>query len=139
MPIVERLARLQEPDLPEKGGAIPATSRKSGAAFSSLTVECPFYRALCRYVVMDRLERHDAYLLMGTLMAGEWLLRRQVRKEIAHEADLTACTLADCATSDDTPIAWLDESFWTLGDLRTMSRNLSAACSNSRVNAGRLL
>ncbi len=39
-----------------------------------------------------------AYLLMGTLMAGEWLVRRQVMKEIAHEADLTACTLADCAT-----------------------------------------
>lgn len=52
MPIVERLARLQEPDLPERACAIPATSRKSGAAFSSLTVELPSlprFMPICRY------------------------------------------------------------------------------------------
>ena len=52
MPIVERLARLQEPDLPEKGVRYTAVSRKSGAAFSSLTAELPSlprFMAICRY------------------------------------------------------------------------------------------
>ena len=81
MPIVERLARLQEPDLPEKG--VRYTRRVtqvwclffifngSIALFTALYGNMPLWTAWNGII---------AYLLIGFLTAGEWLIRRQMIK-----------------------------------------------------------
>lgn len=81
MPIVERLARLQEPDLPEK--AVRYTRRVtqvwclffifngSIALFTTLYGNMPLWTAWNGII---------AYLLIGFLTAGEWLIRRKMIK-----------------------------------------------------------
>lgn len=81
MPIVERLARLQEPDLPEK--AVRYTRRVtqvwclffifngSIALFTTLYGNMPLRTAWNGII---------AYLLIGFLTAGEWLIRCQMIK-----------------------------------------------------------
>ncbi len=81
MPIVERLARLQEPDLPEKG--VRYTHRVtqawclffifngSIALFTALYGNMPLWTAWNGII---------AYLLIGLLTAGEWLIRRRMLK-----------------------------------------------------------
>lgn len=81
MPIVERLARLQDPDLPT--AAVRYTRRVTH-------VWCAFF-VFNGSVALFTAQHGDmtlwtawngmiAYLLMGTLMAGEWLVRRKVIK-----------------------------------------------------------
>ena len=81
MPIVERLARLREPALPES--AVRYTRRVT-------QVSCAFFRGHGGIAFLTALHGDMAlwtvwngmiaYLLMGALMAGEWLVRRQVIK-----------------------------------------------------------
>lgn len=59
MPIVERLARLQEPDLPEKGVRYTRHVTQIWCGFFIIN------GGICRYVVMDRLERHDCLFVDG--------------------------------------------------------------------------
>lgn len=100
MPIVERLARLQEPDLPEKGVRYTRRVTQIWCGFFIINGGIALFTAL--YGDMSLWTAWNgmiAYFLMGTLMAGEWPAGAPSGdKEIAHEADLTACTLADCAT-----------------------------------------
>lgn len=81
MPIVERLARLREPALPE--AAVRYTRRVTQiwcaffignggiALFTALHGDMALWTAWNGMI---------AYLLMGALMEGEWLVRRQVIK-----------------------------------------------------------
>ncbi|EGK3835844.1 DNA gyrase subunit B [Escherichia coli] len=81
MPIVERLARLQEPDLPEKGVRYTRHVTQIWCSFFIINGGIALFTAL--YADMSLWTAWNgmiAYLLMGTLMAGEWLLRRQVMK-----------------------------------------------------------
>lgn len=81
MPIVERLARLQEPDLPEKGVRYTRRVTQIWCAFFIINGGIALFTAL--YGDMSLWTAWNgmiAYLLMGTLMAGEWLVRRQVIK-----------------------------------------------------------
>ncbi|EJP9706125.1 hypothetical protein NZF29_001852 [Escherichia coli] len=81
MPIVERLARLQEPDLPEKGVRYTRHVTQIWCDFFIINGGIALFTAL--YADMSLWTAWNgmiAYLLMGTLMAGEWLLRRQVMK-----------------------------------------------------------
>jgi uncharacterized membrane protein len=81
MPLVERLARLQHPDLPPTG--VRYTRRVT-------QVWCVFFIgngaiALCTALHGDMplwtlWNGMVAYVLMGMLMAGEWLIRRRVIK-----------------------------------------------------------
>ncbi len=57
-----------------------------------------------------------AYILMGTLMACEWLARQRVMKKMHKPLPLSQWLSAP--RPDDTPIAWRDDGVWTLGDLR---------------------
>ena len=60
MPIIERLARLREPDLRSGLYALyPARHPNLVRLFSSLTVALRFYRAVWRSVPVDGVERHD--------------------------------------------------------------------------------
>ncbi|NIG74639.1 hypothetical protein [Cedecea sp. NFIX57] len=81
MPIVERLARLREPDLPEP--AVRYTRRVTQiwclffVANGSIALFTALYGDMALWTAWNGM---IAYLLMGTLMAGEWLVRRRVIK-----------------------------------------------------------
>ncbi|EMC1016293.1 hypothetical protein IB212_21555 [Enterobacter sp. E12] len=85
MPLVERLARLREPNLPPEG--VRYTRRVT-------LVWCGFFivnGAIALYTVLHG-DMHlwtlwngmVAYILMGTLMAAEWLVRQRVIKKEMH-------------------------------------------------------
>jgi len=84
-PVVERLARLKEPELPPF--AVRYTRRVT-------LVWCGFFvvnGALALATAMWATDRGWAlyngllaYLMMGTLFAGEWLVRRRVKAAHAH-------------------------------------------------------
>jgi uncharacterized membrane protein len=79
-PIVERMARVREPDLPD--AAIPYTRKVTwvwvgffvfnGAVSAALTLWAP----LKWWTLYNGLL---VYFIMGTLFVGEWLLRRRLR------------------------------------------------------------
>ncbi|MEG6356578.1 hypothetical protein UXO84_19080 [Enterobacter bugandensis] len=87
MPLVERLARLREPNLPPEG--VRYTRRVT-------LVWCGFFignGAMALYTVLHG-DMHlwtlwngmVAYILMGTLMAAEWLVRQRViKKEMQND------------------------------------------------------
>ncbi|MCY1551513.1 hypothetical protein D9M68_878490 [compost metagenome] len=80
-PLVERLARLREPQLPEVAVRYTRTVTQVWALFflvngllaASLTLWAP----LAWWTLYNGL---IAYLLMGLLFAGEWLVRQHVRR-----------------------------------------------------------
>lgn len=79
--VIERLARLQEPDLP--AAAIPYVRRVT-------LTWCAFFAANGAIALMTALWASDAvwalyngciaYLAMGALFAGEWLVRQRVKR-----------------------------------------------------------
>lgn len=83
-PIVERIARLQEPDLPPAG--VRYTRRVTwvwvgffvfnGVVSAALTLWAP----LAWWTLYNGLL---AYLIMGVLFVGEWLLRQRLRRTFA--------------------------------------------------------
>ncbi|MEQ9746152.1 hypothetical protein ACIPUP_09935 [Pectobacterium actinidiae] len=83
MPLVERLARLQEPDLPAQ--AISYTRRVT-------KVWCWFFIVNGSIAVLTCLVGNlhwwtlwngvISYVLMGMLMGGEWLIRQRLRKRV---------------------------------------------------------
>ena len=85
MPLVERLARLREPNLPPEG--VRYTRRVT-------LVWCGFFignGAMALFTVLHGDMRlwtlwngMVAYILMGTLMATEWLVRQRVIKKEMH-------------------------------------------------------
>ncbi|AIR61216.1 DNA gyrase subunit B [Cedecea neteri] len=81
MPIVERLARLREPELPEP--AVRYTRRVTQiwclffVANGSIALFTALHGDMALWTAWNGM---IAYLLMGTLMAGEWLVRRRVIK-----------------------------------------------------------
>lgn len=82
MPIVERLARLQEPDLND--AAIRYTRRVTQiwCAFfivnGSIALLTALYGDMALWTLWNGMV---AYLLMGTLMAVEWLVRQRVKRQ----------------------------------------------------------
>jgi uncharacterized membrane protein len=84
-PLVERLARLQEPDLPDF--AVAYTRRVT-------QVWCGFFVLNGSLALVTALWASDrtwalyngllAYVMMGVLFAGEWLVRRRVKAAHAH-------------------------------------------------------
>lgn len=78
MPMVERLARLQEPDLPPSGVRYTRKVTQLWCAFFILNGSMALFTVLHADIRLWTLwNGMIAYLLMGTLMAGEWLVRRR--------------------------------------------------------------
>lgn len=79
MPIVERLARLQQPDLPEKGVRYTRRVTQVWCLFFIFNGSIALFTALLGnmslWIVWNGV---IAYLLIGSLTAGEWLIRRQM-------------------------------------------------------------
>lgn len=81
MPVVERLARLRDPNLPAAGVRYTRRVTQIWCAFfilnGSIALGTALYGDMSLWTVWNGML---SYLLMGTLMAGEWLVRRQVIK-----------------------------------------------------------
>ncbi|HCI6177390.1 TPA: hypothetical protein NPO38_002924 [Klebsiella quasipneumoniae subsp. quasipneumoniae] len=81
MPIIERLARLREPDLPERAVRYTRHVTQIWCAFfiinGGIALFTALYGDLSLWTAWNGM---ISYLLMGTLMAGEWLVRQRVIK-----------------------------------------------------------
>lgn len=81
MPLVERLARLQHPDLPPQGVRYTRRVTQIWCVFFILNGSVALFTALRGDMPLWTLwNGMIAYMLMGMLMAGEWLVRRQFIK-----------------------------------------------------------
>lgn len=84
-PLVERLARLQEPDLPAFAVAYTRRVTQVWRGFfvlnGSLALLTALYASDRVWMLYNGLL---AYVMMGVLFAGEWLVRRRVKAAHAH-------------------------------------------------------
>ncbi|MBQ4839054.1 MULTISPECIES: hypothetical protein [Pseudoalteromonas] len=82
--IIERLARIREPDLPPKGVQYTEKVTKVWCAFFVINMLVSLYTALLAPIEVWTLYNGlIAYIAMGLLFLGEWLVRIKVRKH--HE------------------------------------------------------
>jgi uncharacterized membrane protein len=83
--VVERLARLQEPDLPESGVRYTRTVTQVWCGFfivnAAISAWTALYADQATWALYNGL---IAYGLMGTLMSAEWLVRRKVKQRHAR-------------------------------------------------------
>jgi uncharacterized membrane protein len=80
MPIIERLARLSEPDLPP--AAVRYTRQVTWVWVGYFVVNAGIASSLALWAPLSWWTLYTgliAYLLMGLLFAGEWLIRQRVR------------------------------------------------------------
>ncbi|WP_410515737.1 hypothetical protein QO152_18580 [Pantoea allii] len=79
MPLVERLARVSEPDLPEKGVRYTRRVTQVWCVFLIINGSIALFTALYGDMTLwTAWNGMISYLLMGSLMAGEWLVRRKI-------------------------------------------------------------
>ena len=84
MPVVERLARLREPDLSPVGVRYTRRVTQVWCGFFIINGAIALFTVLHADIRLWTLwNGMIAYLLMGTLMAGEWLVRQRVKKNDA--------------------------------------------------------
>ena len=87
--LVEKLARLQEPNLPDAAVAYTRAVTKVWALFFFLNGSIALYTVwLGDQALWLLFNGFIAYICIGLLAAGEWLVRRKVKARIA--ADLSA-------------------------------------------------
>ena len=81
MPLVERLARLREPELPPAGVRYTRQVTRVWCLFFIVNGSIALFTALHGDMrLWTAWNGAIAYVLMGTLMAGEWLVRRRLMK-----------------------------------------------------------
>ncbi|MDJ0039514.1 hypothetical protein [Pantoea allii] len=79
MPLVERLARVSEPDLPEKGVRYTRRVTQVWCVFFIINGSIALFTALYGDMTLwTAWNGMISYLLMGSLMTGEWLVRRKI-------------------------------------------------------------
>ena len=82
MSVVERLARLREPDLPPAGVLYTRRVTQIWCVFFIVNGAIALFTALHGDMQIWTLWNGLlSYFLMGTLMAGEWLIRRRIMKQ----------------------------------------------------------
>ena len=87
MPIVERLARLREPNLPPSGVRYTRVVTRVWCGFFILNGGIALFTALRGDMRLWTLwNGMIAYILMGALMATEWLVRQRRIKKEQHDA-----------------------------------------------------
>ena len=82
MPIIERLARLSEPELPT--AAVRYTRQVTWVWVGYFIINASIASGLALWAPLSWWTLYTgliAYLLMGLLFAGEWLVRQRVRKD----------------------------------------------------------
>ncbi|WP_333853153.1 hypothetical protein [Leclercia sp.] len=84
MPLVERLARLREPNLPPSGVRYTRVVTRVWCGFFIFNGSMALFTVLRGDMHLWTLwNGMIAYILMGTLMAGEWLVRQRMIKKDA--------------------------------------------------------
>lgn len=79
--LIERLARLQEPDLPASGVAYTRKVTRVWLGFFVVNGSIAAYTAfLGSYEIWALYNGVISYVLMGCLFAGEWVVRQHVRQ-----------------------------------------------------------
>jgi uncharacterized membrane protein len=82
MSVIERLARLREPDLPPAGVLYTRRVTQIWCVFFIVNGAIALFTALHGDMQIWTLWNGLlSYFLMGTLMAGEWLIRRRIMKQ----------------------------------------------------------
>ncbi|EJG0986600.1 hypothetical protein C4G66_RS06665 [Vibrio parahaemolyticus] len=79
--IIERLARLQEPELPPSGVAYTRKVTMVWCVFFVLNATFALYTCFLPVKIWTLYNGLISYLLAGSLFAGEWIVRQFVRKE----------------------------------------------------------
>ncbi|ODZ77970.1 DNA gyrase subunit B [Vibrio parahaemolyticus] len=79
--IIERLARLQEPELPPSGVAYTRKVTMVWCVFFVLNAVFALYTCFLPVKIWTLYNGLISYLLAGSLFAGEWIVRQFVRKE----------------------------------------------------------
>ncbi|MFL0815344.1 COG4648 family protein [Vibrio parahaemolyticus] len=79
--IIERLARLQEPELPPSGVAYTRKVTMVWCVFFVLNAAFALYTCFLQVKIWTLYNGLISYLLAGSLFAGEWIVRQFVRKE----------------------------------------------------------
>ncbi|MEZ9232403.1 hypothetical protein AB4259_15100 [Vibrio amylolyticus] len=79
--IIERLARLQEPDLPHHGVVYTRKVTKVWCVFFIANASIAFYTCFQSIEVWTLYNGLVSYLLIGTLFAIEWVVRIWVRRK----------------------------------------------------------
>ncbi|MBR9873563.1 MAG: DNA gyrase subunit B [Vibrionaceae bacterium] len=79
--IIERLARLQEPELPPNGVAYTRKVTMVWCVFFVLNAAFALYTCFLPVKIWTLYNGLVSYLLAGGLFAGEWIVRQLVRKE----------------------------------------------------------
>ncbi|MFO1340713.1 MAG: hypothetical protein U1F53_21245 [Burkholderiaceae bacterium] len=86
-PVVERLARLAEPGLPPEGVAYTRRVTEAWCLFFVLNGAAAAATALwCTTEAWALYNGFVAYLLIGAMFGGEWLLRRRLKARLAGAA-----------------------------------------------------
>ena len=84
MPLVERLARLRDPNLPPSGVRYTRVVTRVWCGFFIFNGSVALFTVLRGDMHLWTLwNGMIAYILMGTLMAGEWLVRQRMIKKDA--------------------------------------------------------
>ncbi|MBW3696326.1 DNA gyrase subunit B [Vibrio sp. T187] len=78
--IIERLARLQEPDLPESGVRYTRKVTKVWCAFFIINASIAFYTCFQSLEIWTLFNGLISYLLAGSLFVIEWLVRQKIRQ-----------------------------------------------------------
>jgi len=78
--VIERIARLQEPDLPPEGVRYTRRVTEIWCAFLAINGIVAFATVFASREIWALWNGLLSYLCMGTLFAGEWLVRRHVRR-----------------------------------------------------------
>ncbi|TKF22695.1 DNA gyrase subunit B [Vibrio genomosp. F6] len=78
--IIERLARLQEPDLPQSGIIYTRTVTKVWCVFFIINATIAFYTCFQPLEIWTLYNGLISYILAGCLFASEWIIRQQVKK-----------------------------------------------------------
>ncbi|OOQ71268.1 DNA gyrase subunit B [Vibrio parahaemolyticus] len=79
--IIERLARLQEPELLPSGVAYTRKVTMVWCVFFVLNAAFALYTCFLQVKIWTLYNGLISYLLAGSLFAGEWIVRQFVRKE----------------------------------------------------------
>lgn len=98
MTLVERIARLQEPQLPPAAIRYTRQVTRIWCGFfifnGAIAIATIWHGDLALWSLYNGLL---SYLLMGTLMAGEWLVRQRVRaRMVQHVGEEPECEEPEC-------------------------------------------
>ncbi|MDE1221387.1 hypothetical protein L9W97_09625 [Vibrio aestuarianus] len=78
--IIERLARLQEPDLPQSGIAYTRTVTKVWCVYFIFNGVIALFTCFQSIEIWTLYNGLISYLLAGAIFAGEWLVRQKIRQ-----------------------------------------------------------